>query len=119
MPTGWWYSFGEQMCKEIQDEIDGWMDEELEWFDISVKEKYGELRIYFTITNDALEKITEKYEELSKHTCICCGRAASWMSKGWIAPYCNKCAAAEFDTREKIRPGTEWFDIFGEIKRED
>lgn len=118
MPTGWWYSFGEQMCKEIQDEIDGWMDKELEWFDISVKEKYGELRVYFTITNDTLEKIAEKYEKLSRYTCIRCGRAASWMSKGWIVPYCNECAAEEFDIREKIRPGAEWFDVFTVIKKD-
>ena len=119
MPEGWWFAFGEQMCKEIQDEINGWMEEEYNYFDISVKEKYGELRIYYTIDNDTLEEIAEKYEELSKHTCIRCGRPASWMSKGWVVPYCNECTAEEFDIREKMRPGAEWFDIFTAIKRED
>ncbi len=119
MPKGWWHAFGEQMCKEIQDKIGDWSEEEYNYFNISVKEKYGELRVYFTITNEALEKIAEKYENLSKYTCIYCGQPASWVSKGWIAPYCNKCAAAEFDIREKNRPNIEWFDIFSEIKKED
>ena len=121
MPEGWWFAFGEQMCKEIQDEIDGWMEEEYNYFDISVKEKYGELRIYYTIDTETLEEIAEKYEELSKHTCIRCGRPASWMSRGWIAPYCNQCAAEEFDIREKKNPNDsiEWFDIFKAIKKED
>lgn len=105
------------MCKEIQDEIDGWADEEYNYFDISVKEKYGTLRIYYTIANETLEEIAERYEELSKYTCIRCGRPASWMSKGWIVPYCNECAAEEFDTREKNRPDIEWFDIFSKIKK--
>ena len=117
MPEGWWDSFGEQMCQEIQDEIDGWADEELEWFDITVKEKYGELRVYCSAGNDTLDEIFYKYETLAKHTCIHCGQPASWISKGWIAPYCNKCAAIEFDIREKNRPNIEWFDIFSEIKK--
>lgn len=107
------------MCKEIQSEIEGWADEEYNYFGISVKEKYGTLRIYYTIINETLEEIAERYEELSKYTCIRCGRPASWRSKGWIAPYCNECATVEFDIREKNRPNIEWFDIFSEIKKEE
>ena len=117
MPEGWWKAFGKQMVKEIEDEIGGWDDEELKDFDITVKEKYGELRVYYTVGNDTLDKIFYKYEQLSKKTCILCGRPASWISKGWIVPYCNECAAEEFDIREKMRPGAEWFDIFSEIKK--
>ena len=119
MPEGWWNSTGEQMCQEIQDEINNWEIEDLEWLDIAVKEKYGELRVYCAPENDILNHIFHKYEQLAKHTCIRCGRPASWVSKGWIAPYCNECAAAEFDIREKNRPDIEWFDIFSEIKKED
>ena len=119
MPEGWWKTFGKQMVKEIEDEIGGWDDEELKDFDIAVKEKYGELRVYCTVGNDTLDKIFYKYEQLSKKTCIRCGRPASWISKGWIIPYCNECAAEEFDIREKMRPGAEWFDMFSEIKKED
>ena len=119
IPEGWWRAFGEQMCKEIQDEIDTWSEEEIKNFYITAKEKYGELRIYCVVGNDTLDAIFDKYEKLSTHTCIECGRPASWMSKGWIAPYCNECAAVEFDIREKNRPNIEWFDIFSEIKKEE
>lgn len=97
MPEGWWNSFGEQMCQEIQDEVDGWTDEELEWFDITVKEKYGELRIYCSNGNDTLDKIFYKYETLARHTCIGCGAPAHWISNGWISPWCDDCARARYD----------------------
>ena len=38
-----------------------------------------------------MEKIIPKYEELSYHTCINCGKPATKRSTGWICPYCDDC----------------------------
>lgn len=36
-------------------------------------------------------EIIEKYSALSARTCICCGKPATRISRGWIAPYCDEC----------------------------
>ena len=36
-------------------------------------------------------EIIEKYENLSYHTCINCGKPATKISTGWICPYCDNC----------------------------
>ena len=32
-----------------------------------------------------------KYEELSKHTCIICGNPGELTNSGWIIPLCEEC----------------------------
>ena len=59
---------------------------------MQIKEKYGSLRWYDSGGNiEIMREIIPKYEEESLHTCICCGKLATKISKGWISPYCDKC----------------------------
>lgn len=91
MPNGWRKAFGEQMCEEIKEELE--KHNILDKYRISqIKEKYGRLCWYdFGCTEKMLHEIIPKYEELSKHTCICCGKPATKMTLGWISPYCDDC----------------------------
>lgn len=61
-----------------------------------VKEKYGSLRWYDNgvpnIIWEEYSKIIRKYEELSFRTCCICGAPATKISRGWICPFCDKCA---------------------------
>ena len=93
MPMGWRKAFGEQMCEEIREELINY--NYLDKYRIAqIKEKYGELRWYdFGAPADSkVYDIIDKYSELSKNTCIHCGRPATKISPGWISPYCDRCA---------------------------
>ena len=35
--------------------------------------------------------IIEKYERISRRTCIVCGKPATRITKGWISPFCDAC----------------------------
>ena len=93
MPEGWRIAFSEQMCKEIQEEL-----ERIDYVDkyriVQVKEKYGGLCWYTdpVPAKSKLEYLKHKYENLSEDICIECGKPATLISKGWIEPYCDDCA---------------------------
>ena len=94
MPTGWRIAFGEQMCKEIKEELV--KNNELDSYKIiQIKEKFGGLRWYDNSGLPGMQFIIAKYEALSEKTCINCGKPANWISKGWISPYCDDCATKE------------------------
>lgn len=90
MPIGWRKAFGIALCTELKEVlIKGNI---LDKYRISqIKEKFGELRWYdFGNTKEGF-KIIGKYSDLSRKTCINCGKDATKISKGWIAPYCDDC----------------------------
>lgn len=93
MPDGWRKVFGEQMCEEIQNELNKLSEEDkLKYRILQIKEKYGYLRWYSNWHTDEIAKIITKYEELSERTCIKCGAPATKISLGWISPWCDECA---------------------------
>ena len=91
MPSGWKKSFGLKMCNELKKVL---IETNcLDTFRIhQIKEKYGTLRIYSNFTNDKLEKVISKYEDLSASTCLYCGQPAEYVTLGWISYLCEKCA---------------------------
>ena len=94
MPNGWRAAFGEQMCEEIQQELNMMEPYQRENFHVlQIKEKYGSLRFYTNWVTDAINDVIYKYEKLSEHTCISCGAPATKISTGWISPWCDKCAS--------------------------
>lgn len=60
-----------------------------------LKEKWGMLRIYYSgVSSECmkeLNKITNKYEDVSYKTCIKCGKPAKYRTTGYILPYCENC----------------------------
>ena len=94
MPIGWRIAFGEQMCKEIKEEL--LKHNELDSYEIvDIKEKFGGLRWYDNSNLPGLQVIIAKYAVLSEKTCIVCGKPADWISTGWISPYCDDCATKQ------------------------
>lgn len=95
MPHGWKRAFGIQMCEEIRKVlIKG--NYLYDYRVAQIKEKFGTLRWYDEGAPDSIYKeiqdIIYKYEEISAHTCITCGKPATKISTGWISPFCDKCA---------------------------
>lgn len=99
MPAGWRTAFGEQMCTDIMKIIE---EDAVDDFQIlQIKEKFGELRLYYAPFSQKIEDIIQKYVEMSRKTCIRCGAPAIWESQGWIDYYCDKCAKQVFGNYPK------------------
>ena len=92
MESGWRKTFGIQMCKEIRTALlkKGWKYL-FNYRILQIKEKYGTLRWYDANSTKEIFEIIDKYEDLSYHTCINCGKPATKISTGWICPYCDNC----------------------------
>ena len=110
MEKGWRIKFGENMCREIRNSLlltyvkneqptnifskikcyyKG-MKLLFSYRILQIKEKYGQCRWYaYYDTKDTL-RIISKYENISEHTCIVCGKEATYRSTGWICPYCDE-----------------------------
>ena len=112
MPIGWRIAFGEQMCKEIKEELV--KNNELDFYEIiDIKEKFGGLRWYDNSYLPGIQFIKAKYEALSEKTCITCGKPAKWISGGWISPYCDECATKQAKAR-----GVDINKIFKKIQED-
>lgn len=96
MPNGWRIAFGDEMLKEMREELIrcDYLDK---YMITQLKEKYGSLRLYDNgiPQNCKVWDIISKYETISETTCINCGKPARWLSKGWISPYCDDCINME------------------------
>lgn len=105
VPRGW-AKLCEDLCAELKVLFDsiGFKDYSL----CQVKEKYGSLRWYEGSgvpikIGDEYSKIIRKYEELSEKTCCICGAPATKISRGWICPFCDKCAEEFNGTFDDIK----------------
>jgi len=101
MPDGWRKAFGLQMCKELKQELIK-INKMDEFRIVQIKEKFGELRFYTNWTTNEIEAIINKYTELSRKTCINCGKPATVITTGWISPFCNDCIKDINDNYEPI-----------------
>ena len=91
IPEGWRKAFGIQLCKEIKKSL---KENKCNNFYITdIKEKFGELNIYEVGAPFEVCDIIHKYEYISSHTCIYCGRIATRKSEGYILPLCDKCGS--------------------------
>lgn len=93
MPEGWRKCFGIQICKEIKKALleDGGRKKLRKYRIEDIKEKNGSLQWYDNGGCEETSKIIKKYEYISYRTCIECGKAADYVTNGWIIPYCSKC----------------------------
>ena len=92
MPDGWRNAFGLQMMEELRAGLLEGGEKYLEEYRIEqVKEKFGSLRWYSNFDTKGTSVVVRKYEEISERTCIHCGKPATWISQGWICPFCDDC----------------------------
>lgn len=98
MDSGWRKSFGMQMCKDIKKVLlkDTGIKGLYNYRIVQIKEKYGQLRWYDVWTTKSVMEVITKYEKISEHTCITCGKEAVGHSTGYILPYCEEHAPETF-----------------------
>lgn len=92
LPQGWVDAFGELLCEELDIAIKkaGFQDE---FVILQAKEKYGQLRLYHSPSNQEINDIVNKYSLLSENICCICGAVDVPMLTrlGWISPFCEDC----------------------------
>ncbi len=90
MDKGWRNAFGIAICKEIKKALRkaGYIRK---YRIMQIKEKWGELCWYDSGAPKEVFEIIRKYEDISRRTCIECGRPAKYVSTGWVEPYCEEC----------------------------
>lgn len=96
MPEGWKQCFGELLCEDILKVLQKYLVPIEEFTIIDIKEKFGTLRVYWSGSAEyecELEDVIDKYEHLSRYTCIHCGQINVPIYGGWISPYCDECAS--------------------------
>lgn len=93
MDKGWKDAFGMNFCKDLRKALirTGGYKLLFRFRILQIKEKYGRLEVYCIGYNNEINKVISKYSKLSEKTCIRCGKPATWISKGWISPYCDDC----------------------------
>jgi hypothetical protein len=62
---------------------------------VSVKEKYGTLRVAVTGASDAVHDMIEAAGEKSSKTCEVCGQLGKLCGKGWVKTLCATCKTKE------------------------
>lgn len=88
-----WYDILEDICTKINA-----IDTKNEVTFSQIKEKFGELRIYFNFSGEdedvyrKVEDIIAAGEEISGITCERCGQPGTIRPGGWIRVLCDGCA---------------------------
>lgn len=110
IPNGWMKSFMPHLRDELCEACGAYADEIMFY---QIKEKFGQLTVYWNFPDKdyytekdyadldelvpVIQNIINKYVEISKNTCVKCGKVASYMTTyGYIAPWCNNCEVKRF-----------------------
>lgn len=122
MPEGWKIAFGDLFLEEL-DKVIKYYSLEDEFVFEQIKEKYGALRCYCNVTHEEIWDILNKYEALSEHICIECGKPdVPILNLPWILPLCPECfkkgypktksTYEELSSKEKTMPNDITFSGF-------
>lgn len=94
MPVGWLCSFGEEMLKDLRMAMGKHVSN---FHCLQIKEKWGELVIYFDRYSSEVENVIHKYSMLSKQFCAKCGLPLKKEEK----LLCKRCLNEEGVKNEK------------------
>ena len=96
-----WHDIFMKLCDVILEEYNKWSQETKDKFYIvDAKEKFGEMRVYFSFSNPRIDDALNIATFLSRYTCMQCGKQPRTIfgchkileTRGWITPICKKCA---------------------------
>lgn len=87
-----WRNLTLKLCDDIMNHLKeiGKIDE---YRVFEVKSKFGYGRWYDYGSDDYIDNLVRQWEHDTSVTCEFCGKPATWVSDGWIAPYCDECKA--------------------------
>jgi rubrerythrin len=117
LDPGWKKAFGKELIFDLLESLHN--DDCIGSFTVSqVKEKFGELRLYFENYGEDTTNVIEKYTELSKYICGNCGKPAKYITSGWVYPLCEDCIQKINDTNCKaIEEAYDISDVISTIDK--
>lgn len=95
-PMGW-SELVDKLCENIEAYAKAMDIEDTIEF-VQIKEKYGELRAYYTMfienadAEDTIDTFIADANEEARHTCVRCGEKATVRTVDYISPWCDTCA---------------------------
>ena len=110
IPDGWMKALIPQFKEELFNSLGAFANEIMFY---QIKEKFGILTVYWNFPDrdyyteqdfddieelvPIIQNIINKYTEISKNTCVMCGKPATYMTTwGYIAPFCDDCEIKRF-----------------------
>lgn len=97
IPVGWRIAFGKQLSEDILKagkQTRKRLKKHASWKEMisfqEIKEKWGELCLYASASKE-IQEVLDKYELMSSGYCICCGKPARYITKGWVSFQCEEC----------------------------
>ena len=111
-----WRHIALQMFEEIKRAM---AIEQVSFRILGIKEKDGSMCINYSAGGEDIHKIITKYEYISFHTCVKCGRPAYGYTKGWVEPYCKKCMPKHTPVFEFGTESDKWYDAYTYGKKGD
>ena len=91
LPAGWTRLFL-LMCKNIKPHAEKLGSD---FYFTQVKEKYGMLCAYTSVTSEKLSHDILMYEHFSSYVCMRCGKEARYETTGWIENLCTDCIQSD------------------------
>lgn len=91
LPRGWVKGFGKVFVEELGEGIEraGLTNQ---YYVAQAKEKYGSMRWYDSGGTEETYNIIRKFEVISQHVCIFCGRLdVPMLNERWMSPECYHC----------------------------
>lgn len=97
---GWDKAFGQMFMDELGAAIkeSGQKDYQI----VQIKEKFASLRLYDNGSSQKVHDIIRKYEVISQHVCMDCGREAPTIDDGWMSVMCFDCFKKYYRRREQF-----------------
>ena len=92
-----WYQLLHNLCRELLTLFDKNNVDAEQFRVLQVKEKFGALRFYYSVSllpedlHTEIRRIINKYENISKTTCERCGQPGKLMGDHWISVRCDAC----------------------------
>ena len=86
-----WHNLLDKLCHDIQAYIE--MEGIPQITFTQVKEKFGELRIYYTSIDQHIDNLIAEAATFSRSVCENCGTSGALRKTryGWIKPLCSEC----------------------------
>lgn len=88
-----WFDIIEKLADQLEPLVSESNDDENSFYASQVKEKYGSLRFYMSLSNSIMADLIDKAEQESEKTCEVCGKEGRRRGTSWIYTRCDECWA--------------------------